>query len=70
MEPNLVTKLAILESQINATIDDLIKLRDSCQPNDKATYRYACRKIEQALTKVQEAQEKINYSKVDFTLDD
>lgn len=59
MEPNLVTKLAILESQLNDTIDDLIKKRDSCEPKDKSSYRYICRKMEQALTKVQEAQEKL-----------
>lgn len=69
MEPNLVTKLALLEAQLNDTIDGLIKDRDNCKPENKGDYRYITRKIEQALTKIHEAQEKINYKKVDFKLD-
>lgn len=69
MDHNMVMLLAALESQLNDTIDKLIKERDGCDIKDKGVYRYVCKKIEQALTKVHEAQEKINYSKVDLKLD-
>jgi len=64
------TELASLEASINASIDTLIPKRDQASSEDRYLYRYVTKKLEVALGAIHKAQDKINYSIVDFKLDD
>lgn len=59
IDPGIIIYLNQLEKDLNFYIDELIALRQCCQDEDKATYRYINNKLQIALGAINKSLDKI-----------